>query len=426
MTKLIKYQILALILVVNNISSAQDIKTLQETFLEAEYFFMSGDYSDALPYYLKLSEQMPGNANLAYRTGICYLNIPSENDLAVSYLEKASSKMSAKHKEGTVTEESAPYDALYQLGVSYRISHQFDKAKEAFSRYRKTLLPDDTVNISFIDHEIKTCDNAVKMMAIPVKYTLENLGPSINNERDNFNPVVSPDGNTMIYMTSLAFYDAIMYTVKTDGKWSEPRNIVPELQVDEGVFVSSLSEDGRILFLSQDDNYNSDIYSSELRNGNWSKVVRLNKNINTKYWESHGFISEDGKTLVFASDRPGGYGGLDIYISRKKNGDWGPAENLGPVINSFLNEDRPSIIENGKTLFFASQDHNSMGGYDIFRSDLQSSGNWSAPVNLGYPFNDTGDNILFMPEKNGKAGYISIEGKEDGLGGRDIYHVTFK
>ena len=126
-----------------------------------------------------------------------------------------------------------------------------------------------------------------------------------------------------------------------------------------------------MLFLSRDDNYNSDIYSSSFNGDTWSKTVKLNKNINTKYWESHGFISEDGKQLIFASDRPGGFGGLDLYISRKVNGDWGPAVNLGPEINTPFNEDRPFLINNGKNTFFSSQGHENIGGYDIFRSDVQ-------------------------------------------------------
>ena len=405
---------------------SQDTRAMQETFLEAEYFFMNEGYTDALNGYLQLFDKLPDNANLAYRIGSCYLNIPEMMNMAVSYLESASRNISAKHKDGTITQVSAPYDALYQLGIAYRINHQFEKAKEAFSRYRETLLPTDIENIGYVDHEISTCDNAKEMIAKPVDFTSENLGPVINDEKDNFNPIVSADGKTMIYMVSLPFYDAIMYTTRESGKWTSGVNIVPDLRVDQGVFVSSLSADGKRLFLSQDDDFNSDIYYSDQINGKWGQVTRLNKNINTRYWESHGFISEDGKSLFFSSDRPGGYGGLDIYVSRFENGQWGPAANLGPGINSNLNEDRPSVVNDGKTLFFASQDHFSIGGFDIFRSDMQSNGHWGEPVNLGYPFNDTGDNILFSPEKNGKSGYVSLTREADGLGKRDIYRVTFK
>jgi ribosomal protein L17 len=126
------------------------------------------------------------------------------------------------------------------------------------------------------------------------------------------------------------------------------------------------------------------------------------------------------------SDRPGGYGGLDLYISKKINGDWGPAVNLGPVINTSLNEDRPFLINNGKTLFFSSQGHITIGGYDLFRSDLQTNNIWSNPLNLGYPLNTPDDNIFFMPINGGKSGYYAIYKEAEGSGDYDIYKITFK
>ena len=117
---------------------------------------------------------------------------------------------------------------------------------------------------------------------------------------------------------------------------------------------------------------------------------KMKRDINSKYWESHGYLSEDGKTLVFASDRPGGFGGLDLYISRiNANGEWSTPFNMGPEINTALNEDRPFIINNGSMIFFTSQGHYNMGGYDIFKSELQSNGIWSKPENLGYPLKYT-------------------------------------
>ena len=358
---------------------AQENKELQESFLEAEYFLMNEDYSDALTYYLQLYEKLPDNANLAYCIGVCYLNIPTKKNLSVEYLETASKNMSAKHKEGSINQTAAPYDALFELGKAYRINFRFDKAKETFAKYLETLLPDDRVNIDFIKHEIEVCDMAKDLISKPVAYTEENVGELFNDEKDNFNPLISADGKSFAYMVSLKFYDAVMFSRLVNGKWTAPLNITPELQSDGDFYISCLSADGKLLFLSKDDNENSDIYVSSFDGNHWSKTVKLNKNINTKYWESHGFISEDGNQLVFASDRPGGFGGLDLYISRKINGDWGPAVNLGPEINTQFNEDRPFLINNGKTLFFSSQGHENIGGYDLFRSDLQSNGLWSNP-----------------------------------------------
>jgi tetratricopeptide (TPR) repeat protein len=406
--------------------TAQENKDLQAIFIEAEYFLMSEDYSDALNDYLQLYEKLPDNSNLAYCIGVCYLNIPGKKNLSVSYLESASKNMSALHKEGTLSQLSAPYDALFYLATAYRINYKFDKAKETFTKYAGTLLPDDHENQDFVKHEIEVCGMAKEMIAHPVSFTEENAGELFNDEKSDFNPVISADGKSFAYMVALKFYDAIMFSRLLNGKWMAPLNITPEIQSDGDFYISCLSADGKQLFLSRDDNYNSDIYSSSFNGGVWTKTVKLNKNINTKYWESHGFISEDGEELVFASDRPGGFGGLDLYLSRKVNGDWGPVVNLGPEINTPFNEDRPFLINKGKTLFFSSQGHENIGGYDLFRSDMQSNGLWNKPQNLGYPLNTPDDNVFFMPVGDGKSGYYSDIKESTGYGKEDIYKITFK
>jgi len=405
---------------------AQENKDLQDTFLEAEFFLLNEDYSDALNFYLELYEKLPDNANLAYCIGVCYLNIPGKKNLAISYLETASKNISAKHKEGTISQTTAPYDVLYDLAKAYRINYMFDKAKETYLKYSGTLLPDDRENQDYIKHEIAVCDMAKNLIAKPVAYSEENIGELFNDEKANFNPIVSADGKSFAYMVTLKFYDAVMLSRLVNGKWIAPVNITPELQSDGDFYISCISADGKQLFLSKDDNYNSDIFSSSFNGKAWSKTVKLNKNINTRYWESHGYISDDGNQLIFASDRPGGLGGLDLYISRKVKGDWGPAVNLGPEINTQFNEDRPFLINNGKTLFFSSQGHENLGGYDLFRSDIQSNNLWSRPKNLGYPVNTPDDNIFFMPIGDGKSGYYSIFKESGGFGKEDIYKITFK
>ena len=405
---------------------SQENKELQESFFEAEYFLMNEDYPDALIYYLALYEKLPENANLAYCIGVCYLNIPLKKNLAVDYLVNASKNMSARHREGSITQTTAPYEALYDLGRAYRINFKFDKAIDAFTRYLETLLPDDRENLDFVKHEIAACDRAKALTSTPISYTEENMGDLFNDEKDNFNPLISTDGKSFAYEVALKFYNAVMFSRNANGKWTAPLNITPELQLDGDFYISCLSSDGKLLLLSMDDNVNSDIYASSFDGHNWSKALKLNKNINTKYWESHGFISQDGNSLIFASDRPGGFGGLDLYISRKTDGDWSSPVNLGPEINTQFNDDRPFLINNGKTVFFSSQGHNNIGGYDIFRSDLESNGLWSKPKNLGYPVNTPDDDIFFMPVSDGKSGYYSRYKVTGGFGKEDIYKITFK
>ncbi|MFO7576077.1 MAG: hypothetical protein R6W67_13065 [Bacteroidales bacterium] len=406
---------------------SQEMKQLQGIYMEAEYFLLLDEYNDALPYYLQLYQSLPENANIAYRIGLCYLNIPDSKNLALSYLETASKNTSATYREGSLNQKSAPYDAIFHLGEAYRINYRFDEAREAFIRFRETLLPEDAENLRFIEHQIKVCDYAKELVAKPVQFREENIGTLFNDERSNYNPVISADGRSFAYMVGLKFYNAIMFSRMTGNRWGPPVNITPDLQVDGTVFISGLSADGRTLFLSKNDNFESNVYSSYFDGEKWSPATLLNRNINTRYWESHGFVTEDGNTLIFASDRPGGFGGLDLYISRKVDGDWGTAVNLGPEINTPFNEDRPFLINEGKTLFFCSQGHYNMGGYDIFRSDFQSNGLWTTPENLGYPVNTPDNDTFFMPVENGKAGYIArFRGTSENFGKEDIYKITFR
>lgn len=408
-------------------NNLQDLKKLQESFLEAEYFLMRDEFSDALPYYLQLYESLPGNANLAYRIGLCYLNIDGKKNLALNYLETAARSSSASYREGTINQKTAPYEAIFHLGEAYRINHRFEEAADAFKRFKETLLPDDIENNIFLDLQIRACSNAVELIANPIQFKEENMGPLFNDERSNFNPVISADGNTFAFMVGLKFYNAIMLTTRKGNRWAPPVNITPEIELEGTLFISGLSADGQLLLLSKNDNFESDIYSTSFNGTRWLPAVRLNKNINTKYWESHGFITEDGNILVFASDRPGGFGGLDLYISKKVNGGWGPPVNLGPEINTPFNEDRPFLVNGNKTLFFCSQGHYNMGGYDLFRSEMQANGLWSTPVNMGYPLNTADDDIFFMPENDGKSGYISrFRGSSENYGKEDIYRITFK
>lgn len=406
---------------------SQDTGKDQEKFLDAEYFLMLEDFSDALPYYTQLYANYPDNAYLAYRIGICYLNIQGQKHKALDALEIATKKISNNYVEGSLNQTTAPNTAWYFLAMAYRINYEFEKAGKAFLNYRETLNEDEIDNIKFINHEISVCNNAKSFIANPVKYSEINIGDQFNDSNSNFNPVFSFDTSKFAFMSSLKFYDAVFFSFKVKDKWSSPINITPEIQSDGDLYISCLAADGNMLCLSKDDNNDSDLYFSEYDGISWSAAKPFGKNINTKYWESHAFIIEDGSAMIFSSDRPGGYGGLDLYISiRQTDGKWGEPENMGPGINTAYNEDRAFMIDEGKQLFFCSQGHYNMGGFDLFKSKKLSDGNWSKPENLGYPINTPDDDIFFMPLNDGSGGYISGLRKGAGYGREDIYLVTFK
>jgi hypothetical protein len=407
---------------INSDLISQSKEEIRNNFYDAESWILFEAYQDALPLYLQLLKSYPDNANFKYRIGQCYINIPGEKAKAVSYLEDAVRNINPKYKEGKFSETGAPYDALYYLANAYRINNQIDKALKTYELFRKNLNP-EVYDSTIVNLQIQSCRNAKDLMKMPLYIKLKNLGNIINSPNNDFNPVVSDNEDLLVFSRSQAFYDALMYSTKVNGAWTEPQNMNELLKVDRDLFPTSISKDGKDLYLYSSADYDGIIYTSRFENGVWSPIVKLNENINTKYWESHATISHDNKKLYFTSNRKGTYGGLDIYVStRDSTGDWGPAVNLGPVINTPYNEESPFLSEDDKTLFFSSRGHFNMGGYDIFYSTLLDNGEWSVPLNVGYPLNTTDDDVFFKPLNQGYEGYISKE-LPGGFGKQDIYRI---
>ncbi len=393
---------------------------LKEYFLDAEFFFAQEEYIDALYDYMELyNNGFRDNANINYRIGICYLNIPGQKNKAIAYLNTAVNNVSKKYKPGSFKETRAPIDAWLYLGNAYRIDNQLNKAIEIYQKYKTLTKSAD--EIRYTDQQIAACQIAIEFMHNPVSVRKTNLGSPVNTGSSNFKAVISGDGKTLVYMTELPFYDAVYFSKFENGAWTEPINITSQLQSDGNQYVSCISYDGKILYLTREDNFNSDIMVSRYENDVWTKSVPLSGNINTKFWESHASVSKDGKTLYFASNRKGGPGAMDIFKSvLTSDGQWSEPIPLDRTINTQLNEDTPFITDNDSMLFFSSQGHISMGGYDIFVSRLSPSGNWTEPKNMGFPVNSTDDDLFYYPWNNGMIGYLALF-EEGSLGKEDIY-----
>lgn len=412
-----------LILAAGGRLSAQARIENKKTFHDAESWILFEDYKEALPEYQQLSRSYPNNYNFKYRIGQCYLNVPGEKDNAIGYLEDAVKHINPKYTAGKFRETGAPYDAYYYLANAYRINNQLDKAIETYRIFKKGLNPKvyDTV---IVNMQIQSCYNAKDLFSLPVYVKEKNLGKNVNEANSEFNPVVSVDEKVMIFSKSEAFYDAILYSTRNaDGSWAVPINMNELLKVDKDIYPTSVSSDGNTLYLYSSADYDGIISSSTRKNGIWGPPVKLNDNINTKYWESHATISHDNKKLYFTSNRKGTLGGLDIYVSqRDSTGNWGPAANLGPVINTPYNEETPFLSKDDKTLFFSSRGHFNIGGYDVFYSNLLDNGQWSVPLNVGYPLNTTDDDVFYNPVNAGYEGYYS-KFEPTGFGKQDIYRV---
>ncbi|MBG0859947.1 MAG: PD40 domain-containing protein [Bacteroidales bacterium] len=414
--------IVILVILINNDLIPQSRSELKDLFYDAESWILYEDYKEALPKYEQLIQSYPGNSNYLYRIGQCYINIPGEKEKAVNYLEEAVKNIDPGYRNGRFRETSAPYDALYHLANAYRINNQLDKALDTYRLFKKNLDPEvyDSVVINL---QIKSCLTAKKLMESPVYVRETNLGNTVNESKSEYNPVISEDEKILVFSKSEPFYDAILYSARTNGTWTSPINMNELLKVDRDFYPTSLSKDGKDLYLYSTVGYDGIIYSTRFENGGWTPVVKLNDNINTKFWESHATVSHDNKKLYFTSNRKGTFGGLDIYVSsRDSTGDWGIPVNIGPVINTPYNEDTPFLSEDDKTLFFCSRGHYNMGGYDIFYSTLQADGEWSAPVNAGYPFNSTDDDVFYRPLNEGYEGYFA-KYSPSGFGKQDIFRI---
>ncbi|HQK70672.1 MAG TPA: hypothetical protein PL101_06115 [Bacteroidales bacterium] len=406
--------------------SAQIKGELKDNFYWGETFILYEEYKDALPLYQLLLKVNPRNSNYKYRIGQCLLNIPGRKHEAISYLEEAVKDINPKYKEGKFRETKAPFDAYYYLANAYRINNQLEKAIETyelFKKYCNTKVYDTTI----VNMQIEACQNALELMKVPLYVKKANLGRPVNEQYPEMNPVVSDDETIMVFNRSEPFQEALYFSKKVNGRWSEPVNIIPYLGLgfEDKNYATSLSSDGRELYIYRAGaNYDGNIYVTRRRDDDtWTNLIRLNDNINTKYWESHAAITHDGKRLYFTSNRKGSYGGLDIYFSdRDSTGDWGVAKNIGPVINTKFNEESPFLGKDDKTLFFSSQGHFNIGGYDIFYSTLLDNGEWSVPLNVGYPLNTTDDDIFFHPVKEGYEAYYSLI-EPDGVGSTDIYRI---
>ncbi|MBI2966938.1 MAG: PD40 domain-containing protein [Bacteroidetes bacterium] len=283
---------------------------------------------------------------------------------------------------------------------------------------------------------------------------LENLGTPVNTEFFEYAPHITADESMLIFTyrgkkskgglqnqygnpdPNGHYFEDIMVSFRNSGRWSEPRSISDSINTNMHDACIALSPDGQKLLVYRDNigRSSGDIYISELDSNEWQKPKKI-KNINTNFWEGSATLSADMKTIYFCSDRRGGLGGRDIYMSNlSAGGEWEEPVNMGEVVNSNKDEDSPFIHPDGVTLYFSSKGHNTKGGYDIFISHLQldtaaitgkSSFLWSNPENIGEPVNTPGDDRFYVVSADGKAAYFSSE-RTDGLGLSDIYMIRLE
>ncbi len=408
----------------------QNIKKMQN--LAGEYLRIE-EYHHALPIYLKLDSLMPNDGAVNYAIGKCYMHSEHKTS-AVPYFEK------------TLTLGGAPVDIYRDLAICYHLVHSFDKA---IRFYNKALnrIPEEVEDVDaykkHLTKNLESCHYAKTLVANPIDMEIVNVGEVINTDFPDFVPVVSADETTLIFTSRREgvvggliddndglFFEDVYISKKVNGKWSTPKNMGPPINTPGHDASVGLSPDGQKLFIYRSHEratnglLGGDLFVSDWDGEMWSEPVKMQDGINSRGREPSASITSDENTLFFSSNRQGGKGGLDIYWAKRlPSGEWAAPKPI-KEINTEYDEDAPFIHSDGRTLYFSSRGHKTMGGYDIFRSIYnEQDETWSEPINMGYPINTAGDDIYFVWSADGKRGYFSSL-REDSYGEKDIYVVN--
>lgn len=443
MTKIFSIAVLLLLTITQSLAQTdeqltkmQNDKKFKGAYEEAEALIIENNFEGALTIYQHWDSVYPGNPNLNFKIGYCYANIPSGKPRAIPYLEKASANV-VKEYQGDYMEMNAPIDVFMYLGIVYHVDYKFNKAVDNYDKFIKYAEFDAPELADSVRMLKEKSFNAIKIINNPLSIKIENLGSPINTSFPEYSPVITTDMKTL-YFTSRRegstgekkdnkglYYEDVYYSaLGADNRWTNARHIGGKINTVGHEATISISPDGKTILLYKDDKGDGNIYFSQLlENNEWSKPEKMPDRINSEYWETHASFSPDMNIIFFVSNRPGGYGGRDIWMTEKVGGKWAEPENLGSTINTIYDEDSPYMLPDGLTLYFSSQGHDNMGGFDIFISTRTEDGFWTTPENMGYPVNTTEDDIFYIPTPDEKHAYYS-SAKNYGVGGQDLYYMT--
>ena len=389
----------------------QSFKKLIKT---ADKYYKEGFYTEAVNTYLEAEKEAPNDMDLATKIGQAYLE-SKYKDRALPYLKK-------------VYEQSEDHSAslLFSLGLSYQYNHKFMEALIYFEEYREKVK-----NTFTADQHIMQCAIGIEYVNNPKDVKITNL-KTLNSDNQDYAPLITADGKSLIFTSRREgstggemaydnnYYEDIYISHLKGDQWAAPEKISKNINTNYHECGAAISPDGKQLFIYMDEG-DGDFYVSTFDGNEWS-VPRPVTGVNSPYRELSISINGEGNKLYFSSNRPGGYGGFDLYVSTlDQYGEWGKPINLGPKINTEGDEDAPFIHPDGDVLYFSSTGQLGMGGFDIFKSKWHRE-KWSTPVNLGYPINTAQDDNYLVLTKNNVFGYYATA-REDGLGGNDIYAI---
>jgi flagellar motor protein MotB len=387
-----------------------------------------------------LLAKKPLNANYHYKLGMCLLESKDKKD-ALEHLETAtgSGKFSKNYDPYDDSEELAPIEALAYLARAQHLNGKPEDAIESYELLKTKIKNEGHLLLKDMPRQLEQCEEAKLQMKSPKNHKINNVGTAINSEYKDFNGVAPkdmsilyfssnrerPDGSNakLVDPETMEFEDDLYMSFRgSSGKWG-PAELL-NINSDKGDRVTGVTADGHTLFISKGPRDDAEFYMSKLVGERWTDPVPLSASVNSQFQEMDMAISPDGKTIYFTSNRPNGLGGFDIYRAKlEKNGEWGEAENLGELVNTKYSEVSPSIGGNGKILYFSSEGHNTMGGFDLFSCKIDAKGNIGNTVNVGYPLSTTDDDYYFQAVPISRKGFITSS-KIGGSGLQDIYEVT--
>lgn len=417
--------IFLLITFFGNIKAQTNAKLINAELKNALTLFENEDYLNAYNEYKRILGYDKKNETASLNALICKFKQGHPVDSVMDFLE--------------VVQNSKIPEAMFYMG---KVSHQlknFDNAINYYNKYkaideRKRKISNDETN-----RMIDICLNAKKAIANPHRSLISNLGDAINSPYPDYVPLITVD-ETVLYFTSRRegssnnkkdvygnYHEDVYISRFKDGKWQTPENLGPPINSDTHDACVALNPDGQhmIVYRTAPDLITGDLYVTALQaDGNWGPLQKYGKEINSQFIETSACFSTDTSEIYFSSNRPGGFGGKDIYRTKKlPNGKWSLPYNLGAAVNTSANEDDPFLHPDGVTLYFSSDGHNTMGEYDVFKTVLNTETNeFTIPENLGYPINSVNNDRFFVLSGDGKHGYYSSV-KEDTRGLSDIYMI---
>jgi tetratricopeptide (TPR) repeat protein len=408
-------------------------RSTEQKLLRAKDFFVNGKYEEALGVLMNERELRRNDPEGRFLIALSNYHLNRLED-AEKYLED-------------ILESDNPYpEVLMYLGRIYHARHDFSTAIDYYKSYLKSIDRRNR-NREMIQDAVRRCANGLQMQfRQPLAYS-ENLGAQLNTIHDEFGPVPSPSRNDRLYFTSSRpgnlggprdpagrpdaqygrFFTDIYYATLAAGTWKEVRPMHYLLNSPRHEVLLGFSQGGRSMYYFQGDALDhGQVLIDTFRTG--GQVLSTDP-FAGPIDANAGFTSPmfyNSDLVIFASNRSGGYGGLDLYQTERINGRWTAPRNMGPQINSAYDETTPFLARDGKTLYYSSNDkRKSMGGYDVFKTQyLTEQKRWATPYNLGLPVNSAGDDTHFVLARDGYTAYLTTN-RKDGYGQRDVYVAYF-